>query len=54
MILSTQFLCIRGRLQLEQGVCNVIARHFEYLPSVNSVSDEKVHDEITLPSRNFH
>ncbi|MBK7836622.1 MAG: error-prone DNA polymerase [Candidatus Obscuribacter sp.] len=54
VILSTQFLCIRGRLQLEQGVCNVIARHFEYLPPVNSVSDEKVHDEITLPSRNFH
>lgn len=32
LILDNPYLRVRGRLQLEQGVCNVIAKHFDVLP----------------------
>ncbi|TXH00382.1 MAG: DNA polymerase III subunit alpha [Candidatus Moraniibacteriota bacterium] len=34
LILDNPYLRVRGRLQLEQGVCNVIAKHFDVLPAL--------------------
>ena len=49
VILSNQYLRVHGRLQLEQGVCNVIAKHFEHLPTISAEESDLI-----LPSRNFH
>ncbi len=68
VILSTKYLRVFGRLQLEQGVVNVIARHFEYLPGIDNqgrireakkkgahaTRDENAQSALILPSRNFH
>ena len=46
IIMNSSFLRVEGRLQMEQGVCNVIARHFESLPPLS--------DDLAVPTRNFH
>ncbi len=46
VIMRNSFLCIAGRLQLEDGVCNVIAVHFEGMVRFKGQPD--------LQSRNFH
>jgi error-prone DNA polymerase len=45
-IMNSSFLKVEGRLQIEQGVCNVIARHFEGLPPIS--------EDLAVPTRNFH
>lgn len=45
VIMQAYFLRVHGRLQLEDGVCNVIATHFENLPPIS---------DMVLPARNFH
>jgi len=46
VILNSNFLAVTGRLQLEQGVVNVIAEHVAGLPALLGNPD--------FPSRNFH
>jgi error-prone DNA polymerase len=46
VLLNNDFLAITGKLQLEEGVCNVIANHVEPLPSISS--------DLHLCSRDFH
>lgn len=48
VIMKSSFLCVKGKLQLEEGVSNLIAEHFEALPPLPS--DTQVH----VPARNFH
>ncbi len=45
-ILTNSFLSVTGRLQLEQGVANVIAQTFEALPPLPG--------KPTVPARDFH
>lgn len=47
-IMSSSFLKVEGRLQIEQGVCNVIARHFESLPPISEDLEQAIR------ARNFH
>ncbi len=46
LVNTGSLIAVYGLLQLDQGVCNVIARHFETLPELL--------DGVYLPSRNFH
>ena len=46
LIMTASFVKVEGRLQLEHGVSNVIARHIESLPPLS-------HD-LFMPSHNFH
>ena len=46
LIMTASFIKVEGRLQLEHGVSNVIARHIESLPPLS-------HD-LYMPSHNFH
>lgn len=46
VILSNSFLYAKGKLQLECGVANLIAEHFEGLPPLQK--------DFHMPSRNFH
>ncbi len=46
VVLNSSLLKVVGLLQLEEGVCNVIARHFEALPPLK--------EDLYLPARNFH
>ncbi|MBS1994150.1 MAG: error-prone DNA polymerase [Cyanobacteria bacterium SZAS LIN-3] len=46
LIMTASFLKVEGRLQLEHGVSNIIARHIESLPPLS-------HD-LFMPSHNFH
>ncbi len=46
VLMNNTFIAITGRLQLDQGVCNLIAKQIEALPSISS--------NLHLPSRNFH
>ena len=46
LLMTASFIKVEGRLQLEQGVSNVIARHIETLPSLSH--------ELFMPSHNFH
>ncbi|HEY9871230.1 MAG TPA: error-prone DNA polymerase [Candidatus Obscuribacterales bacterium] len=46
VLLNNDFLAITGKLQLEDGVCNVLAHHVEPLPAISS--------ELHLSSRDFH
>jgi len=45
-LMNNTFLAITGKLQLDQGVCNIIAHHMEALPPISK--------GLHLPSRNFH
>ena len=46
LVTTGSLISVHGLLQLDQGVCNVIARHFETLPPLV--------DGVYLPARNFH
>jgi error-prone DNA polymerase len=46
VILNSDFMSVTGKLQLEQGVANVIAEHAETLPYLS--------EQPGLPSRDFH
>lgn len=46
MIMRTSFMSVTGRLQLEEGVSNIIAEHFEPLP--------RMPGNPILPARDFH
>lgn len=46
VLLNNDFLAITGKLQLEDGVCNVLAHHAEPLPAISC--------ELHLSSRDFH
>lgn len=48
VIMKSSFLCVKGKLQLEEGVSNLIAEHFEALPPLPSDT------QVNVPSRNFH
>jgi error-prone DNA polymerase len=45
VIVKNKFLAVRGILQIDQGVVNVVAEHVERLPTLNG--------DPNLPSRNF-
>jgi DNA polymerase III alpha subunit len=46
VVMQSSLLKVEGLLQLEHGVCNVIARHFEALPPLK--------EDLYVPARNFH
>lgn len=46
VVIQSSLLKVEGLLQLEHGVCNVIARHFEALPPLK--------EDLYVPARNFH
>lgn len=46
VIVNNSFLSVSGRLQLEEGTKNLVARHFEVLPPLPGNPN--------MPSRNFH
>lgn len=46
VIVNNSFLSVTGRLQLEEGTKNLVARHFEVLPPLPG--------DPNMPSRNFH
>jgi DNA polymerase III, alpha subunit len=46
VIVNNSFLSVTGRLQLEEGTKNLVARHFEVLPALPGNPN--------MPSRNFH
>jgi len=52
LVVTGSLIQVHGLLQLDQGVCNVIARHFELLPPLPSQSS--LIDGVYLPARNFH
>jgi hypothetical protein len=37
LVVTGSLIQVHGLLQLDQGVCNVIARHFELLPPLPSI-----------------
>lgn len=55
LVVTGSLIQVHGLLQLDQGVCNVIARHFELLPPLPSISSmPSMPDGVYLPARNFH
>ncbi|MBU6454463.1 MAG: error-prone DNA polymerase [Cyanobacteria bacterium REEB67] len=46
LIMTASFLKVEGRLQLEHGVSNIIARHIESLPALSQ--------DLFMPSHDFH
>jgi hypothetical protein len=55
VVLQNSFLLVQGKLQIEEGVANVIARHIEGLERMPS--DRRDSDDVDGPmirSRNFH
>ncbi|MBP6745315.1 error-prone DNA polymerase [bacterium] len=52
LVVTGSLIQVHGLLQLDQGVCNVIARHFELLPPLPQLP--QLIDRVYLPARNFH
>jgi hypothetical protein len=46
LIMRTSFMAVKGQLQLEEGVANILAEKFEKLPLLTG--------NPILPARDFH